>query len=178
VKKHIFALILFFVLTGSLLTVFANSSTAFTVPPLSQKTVNVNLNQGDSVNGTFSVTGGTGTGVDFIVTDPKGKELLSSNFTSAQSFSFSAKINGTYMMSFDNSFCSCEGGKNVTLEYSVSNSGGASVEDASSEGLPVISALVLTVAIAAVAVVAVVFLIRRPKANSESAKVPSVQKVG
>jgi multisubunit Na+/H+ antiporter MnhC subunit len=130
------------------------------------------------VNGTFSVTGGTGTGVDFIVTDPNGKQLSSSNFTSARSFSFSAKINGTYVMSFDNSFCSCEGGKNVTLEYSVSNSGGTSIEAASSEGFPVISALVLTAAIAAVSVVAVVFLIGRPKANLESAKVTSAQNVG
>ena len=119
-NKHIFVLIVFFVLLGSL-TVFVHAQQTFTVPPLSEQTVKVNLNQGDSVNGTFSVSGGTGTGVDFMVSDPNGKELLSYNYTSYTSFSFSASITGTYILSFDNSFCSCVGGKTVTLNYSVND---------------------------------------------------------
>ena len=119
-NKHILALIVFLVLLSSL-TAFVHASQTFTVPPLSEQTVNVNLSQGDFVNGTVSVSGGTGTGVDFMVTDPNGKELLSYNYTCFTNFSFSASITGTYLLSFDNSFCSCYGGKNVTLDYSVND---------------------------------------------------------
>ena len=54
VNKPIFVLIVFLMLLGSL-TVFVHAQQTFTVPPLSEKTVNVNLNQGDSVKGTVSV---------------------------------------------------------------------------------------------------------------------------
>ena len=145
----------------------------FTVPPLSEQTVKVNLNQGDSVNGTFSVSGGTGTGVDFMVSDPNGKELLSYNYTSYTSFSFSASITGTYILSFDNSFCSCVGGKNVTLDYSVndkpvqvSSQGGS---DGSNGGFPIVIILVLVIVIVAIAVV--VILMRRPRTNTNNAAV-------
>lgn len=171
---RIFGLILLLVLIGSSLTVFVNASTMFTVPPLSEKNVNVNLKQGDSVKGSFSVTGGTGTGVDFCVTNPDGKQLLSYNFTSYQSFAFSASINGTYTLSFDNSFCSCEGGKNVTLEYSVNKAVSSGLDVASSGGFPVVPTVVLAAVIVAAATA--VFLIRRPRANTE-AKVTKVTKM-
>ena len=164
-KKHAFAFVVILVLVGSSLTVLVDAQQEFTVPPESAKTVTINLNKGEFVNGSFSVTGGTGTGVDFCVSNPNGKELINCNFTSSKSFSFPALTAGTYRLSFDNSFCSCVGGKNVTLEYSITQPASNSTQASSYEGLPIIEVLVLVVAI--VAVTAVVILMKRStKANN------------
>jgi hypothetical protein len=164
VNKPIFVLIVFLMLLGSL-TVFVHAQQTFTVPPLSEKTVNVNLNQGDSVKGTVSVSGVTGTGVDFMVSDPNGKELLSYNYTSYTSFSFSASITGTYILSFDNSFCSCAGGKNVTLNYSVNDKPvQVSSQGGSNGGFPIVIILIFDIVVAAIT--AFVILIRRPRTNN------------
>ena len=167
VSKPIFVLIVFFLLLGSL-AVFVHASQTFTVPPLSEQTVKVNLNQGDFVKGTVSVSGGTGTGVDFMVNDPNGKEILSYNYTTYTTFSFSASITGTYTLSFDNSFCSCEGGKNVTLNYSVNDkTAQGSLEVTSKGGFPTIIILILISA--SVAIVAVVILMRHQKTKTDTA---------
>ena len=132
------------------------------------KSVNLNLNRGDSVSGTLSVTGGTGTGVDFMVSDPNGKDLLSYNYTSYTSFLFSASITGTYDLIFNNSFCSCEGGKNVTLNYSVNDkTAQGSLEVTSKGGFPTIIILILISA--SVAIVAVVILMRHQKTKTDTA---------
>lgn len=141
----------------------------FTVPPLSEQTVKVNLNQGDCVNGTFSASGGTGTGVDFAVMNPNGKELLSYNYTTLKTFSFSASTAGTYELSFDNSFCSCEGGKNVMLTYSVSKPVQGSLAAKSNQEFPFIIVLILVIVIVAAAVV--VMMMRRQKINVNNAAV-------
>jgi len=162
----VFVLIVFLVLLGSI-TTFAHAAQTFTVPPGSKQAVNVNLNQGDSVNGTISVSGGTGTGVDFTVTDPNGKELLSYNYTSYTGFSFSASINGTYILGFDNSFCSCFGGKNVTLDYSVNDKPvQASIQDKSNGEFPTDIALIVVIVI--VAISAIIILMRRQTANTNN----------
>jgi hypothetical protein len=164
VNKPIFVLIVFLLLLASL-TVVVHAQQTFTVPPLSEKTVKVNLNQGDFVKGTVSVSGGTGTGVDFMVSDPNGKELLSYNYTSYTSFSFSASNTGTYVLSFDNSFCSCAGGKNVTLNYSVNDkSVQASSQGGSNGGFPLVIIPILVIVVAAIAVV--VILIRHPRTKN------------
>ena len=171
-KKFVFVLSVFFVLTASFFAVFVHASQVFTVPPLSEKTVSISLNQGESVNGSFSVTGGTGTGVDFLATDPNGKELLSYNFTSYESFSFTASVAGPYTLSFDNSFCSCVGGKNVILDYSVGLPVNATVstnsEVSSAGGLPAIAVIVLVVVVLSLA--AVVFFVRRSRLTAARAK--------
>ena len=159
-------------LLGSL-TVFVYAE-MFTVPPLGEQTVTVNLNQGDSVKGTVSVTGGTGTGVDFMVSDPNGNELLSYNYTSYTAFSFSASTTGVYTLSFDNSFCSCYGGKTVTLDYSVNNETvQVSMQGGSYEGYP-IAPIVLTFGVASAIVIStVLILMRRLRTNTNNATVSS-----
>ena len=165
-NKHIAVLIVFLVLLNSL-TVFVHASQTFTVPPLSEQTVKLNLSMGDSVNGTVSVTGGTGTGVDFMVTDPNGKELLSYNYTSFTSFSFSASINGTYILGFDNSFCSCVGGKNVTLDYSVNDKPvQVSSPGGSNGGFPTLITLIFVIVILAVAAVVILMSLKTNKNNT------------
>ena len=163
-NKPIFVLIVFFLLWGSL-TALVHAQQTFTIPPLSERTVKLNLNQGESVSGTVSVSGGTGTGVDFMVNDPNGKELLSYNYTSYTSFAFSASITGTYILSFDNSFCSCVGGKTVTLNYSVNDKPvQVSSQGGSNGGFPFVIIIILVMVVVAIAVV--VILIRRPRTNS------------
>jgi len=182
VKKPIFTLIIFVLLLGSLAS-FVHAET-FTVPPLSERTVKLDLNQGDSVKGTISVTGGTGTGVNFMVSDPDGKEVLSYNYTTYATFSFSASITGTYTLSFDNSFCSCAGGKNVTLNYSVNQepvqvrlpSGANTPFQVNSQSgfngaLPLVIVLVLVIVIVAIA--SFVIFMRRSRAKNSNAVVTS-----
>ena len=167
VNKPIFVLIVLFLLLFSS-TVFVHAQQTFTVPPLSERTVKLNLNQGNSVSGTISVSGGTGTGVDFMVSDPNGKELLSYNYTSYTNFAFSASITGTYVLSFDNSFCSCAGGKTVSLDYSVSDKPvQVSSQGGSNGGFPIVIVLVLVIVIVAIA--AVVISMRRPRTNTNNA---------
>jgi predicted phage tail protein len=169
VNKPIFALIVLLPFLVSL-TVFACAQQTFVVPPLSEKTINVTLNQGESVKGTVSVTGGTGTGVDFAVIDPDGNKLLSYNYTSYTSFSFNALIAGTYALSFNNSFCSCVGGKNVELDYSVNGKPLQGSSNAGSNGK--FSTLIIAMSVVVIAVaVAVVLLIRRLSANAKDASV-------
>lgn len=165
-NKPFLVLTVFLLAVGSS-AVFVHAQT-FTVPPLSQQTVNVNLNRGDCVNGTFSALGGTGTGIDFKVTDPNGKELLSYNYTSSKAFSFSATANGTYKLCFDNSFCSCEGGKNVTLDYSVNTLAQGSIEAGSNKGFPVAMVLISVAVAAIIVIAAVVTITRRPKQKAKS----------
>ena len=167
VNKSIFVLIVFFLLLVSS-TVFVHAQQTLTVPPLSERTVKLNLNQGTSVSGTISVSGGTGTGVDFMVSDPNGKELLSYNYTSYTSFVFSASITGTYVLSFDNSFCSCSGGKTVSLDYSVNDKPvQASSQGGPNGGFPIVIVLLLVIIII-VAIVAVVILMRRPRTDANN----------
>ena len=166
-NKPIFVLIVFLMLLGSL-TVFVYAE-MFTVPPLGEQTVTVNLNQGDSVKGTVSVTGGTGTGVDFMVSDPNGNELLSYNYTSYTAFSFSASTTGVYTLSFDNSFCSCVGGKNVTLTYSINDkTAPGDLTAKSTAAFPDSTLTILVVVMVGVAVAVVVILMRRPETNPDA----------
>lgn len=169
VKKHIFALIVFLVLLSSL-TVLVDASQTISIPPQTKQVVSVSLSQGDSVNGTISVSGGSGGGIDFMVSDPNGKKLLSYNYTTYTSFSFSASINGSHLFSFDNSFCSCTTGKNVTIDCSVNNKlVQGSFQHTSNGGVPVFVALILVIVTLAVA--AVVILTRRARTSTNNATV-------
>lgn len=175
-KKHIFAFAIAVALLTSTIT-FVHASQEFTVPPLSEKTIALNLSQGQICRGSFSVTGGTGTGVDFSVSDPEGKQILSYNFTSQQNFSFSAIVGGIYVLSFNNEFCSCEGGKNVTLDYAVNQPAVSKVAASSTSSFP-IAATALIIAAVAAAVVAAVILVRHRKAiSSHTPKKPLIQEV-
>jgi len=122
---------------------FVHASQTFTVLPGNKQNVNVSLSKGDFVNGTVSVSGGSGIGVNFNVSDPSGRELLSQNYVTFTNFSFSASSSGTYTLTFDNSFCSCTTGKTVTLDYDVNNSTQSNAEVLSAAGLSLAIAIVL-----------------------------------
>ena len=166
-NKHVAGLVVFLMLMSCLIA-SVHAAQTFTVPPLSRQTIKVNLNQGDSIAGAFSVSGGTGTGVDFTVIDPSGKQLLNYNWTSGASFSFSASSTGMYLLNFDNSFCSCYGGKNVTLSYSIDDKTvQQSIQDSPYKGFPTTpTALVLSVAIV-ISILAVAILRGHRRQKSE-----------
>jgi emp24/gp25L/p24 family/GOLD len=162
--KKIFAVIFFLILLGSL-TSYVHATQTFTIPPGNKQIVNVNLNKGDFVNGTVSVSGGSGAGVDFTVSDPNGKELLGYNYVSNTNFSFSASTAGRYILIFDNSFCSCTTGKNVTLDYAVNDSTQLSSEGLSI-GFQIAVIIVLAFVILTIAAVVIIKTRLRTKPNN------------
>jgi hypothetical protein len=105
-----------------------------------------------------------------MVTDPNGKHLTSYNYTSYANFSFSASVTGTYLFTFDNSFCTCEGGKNVTLDYAVIEVSSTPVplssQGESNIGFPILITLIAVIVITTG--VAAVIKIRRRKTNSNN----------
>ena len=172
-NKRILVLIPFVLVFLSSFSVLVYASQTFTVAPLSSQPINVELVAGDSVNGTFSVTGGTGTGIDFMVKDPNGKQLLSYNFTSSKNFSFSASTNGSYTLIFGNSFCSCEGGKTVTLNYSINEKTiSGSLEGTSDRLVSIV--MVITLVSLVLVIVAVVILMRQQRNNANKQSLNSL----
>lgn len=148
------------------LTSFVHATQTFTISPGNKQNENVTLNKGDFVNGTISVSGGSGIGVDFNVSDPNGKELLSQNYVTYTNFSFSAYATGTYTLTFDNSFCSCTTGKNVTLDYVVNNSTQSISESLFAAGFPIAIMVILTIAILTIAIVVIIKISFRKEPNN------------
>jgi len=91
----------------------------FTVPPLNEVVRTIELNEGEKVSGSISVTGGSGNDIDFYVTDHSGNTILTYTRATQTSFSFTSSTTGTYTLHFSNTF-SIISSKSVTLDYSVS----------------------------------------------------------
>ena len=90
----------------------------------SQCTLTFNLNNGDQVSGSISVTGGSGNDINFYITNPTGGQIYNAGRVSGgTSFSFTADSSGAYILHFDNSF-SLLSSKQVTASYDVTPSGG------------------------------------------------------
>jgi len=167
--RYIFWSATFVLLLAVTLYACAGADQTFSIAPLSQKTITLPLTESQCVNGSFSVTGGTGTGLDFLISAPDGSKMLSSNFTSGQNFNFDANTNGNFTLTFSNSFCSCEGGKNVSLTYNVSQNALSSEKSDKSEELPTQTALLLSTAVAVAAVLASgALLLTRHKKRAEN----------
>ena len=86
-----------------------------------QCTLTLNLNNGDQVSGSVSISGGSGNDVNFYVTDPSGAQIYSAGRVSGgTSFSFTAAAAGGYIIHFDNGF-SIFSDKQVTISYDISS---------------------------------------------------------
>lgn len=133
-------------LLGSFLA-FACATQTFTVPNLTMQTVSLNLNQGDKVTGSITVSGGSGNDVTFTIQDPNGNTVKSYSHTTSNSFEFTASESGTYKLVFDNTF-SLLSSKSVTLDYSVQ-----SAIVGSGILIAVVAAIVIVIVVAAVLVV-------------------------
>jgi hypothetical protein len=95
----------------------------------SQCTLTFNLNNGDSVSGSISVTGGSGNDINFYITNPTGGQIYNAGRVSGgTSFSFTADSSGAYILHFDNSF-SLLSSKQITVSYDVTSSGGGGIPE-------------------------------------------------
>jgi len=91
----------------------------FTVPPGEEIKRWVWLKEEDELSGKITVLGGSGNDVNFYITDPNGNTILRKDRATRTSFSFKAKITGSYILHFDNTF-SWFSSKTVTLEHTIS----------------------------------------------------------
>jgi hypothetical protein len=131
------------VLLGAFLA-FASAAETFTVPNFSVHTVTLDLNQGDSVTGSVSVSGGTGNDINLIIQEPDGNIVATYSHITSSSFSFTASQKGTYKIIFDNTF-SLLTSKSVTVDYSVNSPSSTLV-------IAVVAVIIIVVVIAAIVV--------------------------
>jgi emp24/gp25L/p24 family/GOLD len=94
-----------------------------------QCTLTFNLNNGDKVSGSVSITGGSANDVNFYITNPSGAQIYNAGrINGGTSFSFTADASGAYILHFDNSF-SLFASKQVTVSYDVTSSGGGGIPE-------------------------------------------------
>lgn len=95
----------------------AGDNASFTLQPLKDRTITLNLKETDSVSGSFSVVSNDETGINFFVTDPYNNTILQYDNVFHRDFSFTAESDGSYQMRFDNSLSDAYS-KTVSLNYS------------------------------------------------------------
>ncbi len=110
-----FAALGVFILAGVLGVAFG-SNASFTLQPLKEHTITLDLKETDSVSGSFSTISNDETGVNFYVTDPFNNTILHYDNVLQRSFSFIAEVDGDYQLHFDNSL-STVNRKTVSLNY-------------------------------------------------------------
>jgi len=106
-----------FILAGVLGVAFG-SNASFTLQPLKEHTITLDLKETDSVSGSFSTVSNDETGVNFYVTDPYNNTILHYDNVLQRSFSFTAEVDGNHQLHFDNSL-STVNRKTVSLNYDI-----------------------------------------------------------
>jgi len=114
-QNSLLVLTVFAVLIGLVTGVAKATTENFTVPPRSEVTRQLKLQQNDRVAVSFSIVGESSHQLNFYLTDPNGKTILRHDRVGQTSFSFLAALTGTYVLHFDNSLSSES--KMVTLNY-------------------------------------------------------------
>jgi hypothetical protein len=104
------------------ITALASCSQTFTVPSLNVTTIQLRLNQGDTVSGSIMVSGGVGNDINFRVTDPQWNDLLIYSRIIQTEFSFQAPTSGSYILHFDNTIGLGALPKTITLDYNITQS--------------------------------------------------------
>jgi len=112
-KRHlaILSILLVFALTCNLASAYSGS---IDVPARDRKKVEVNLNNGDHVSGRVTLIGES---INFTVSDPDGRVILSYTVSNPVDFQFTTEKAGTYCFYFEN--YSSDEPKFVTLNYNV-----------------------------------------------------------
>jgi hypothetical protein len=78
-----------------------------------------NLDGGDRFSGSLSISGGGGSDIDFLVTNPQGITIVNlGRVSQGATFEFTAEDSGAYTLRFDNGF-SVFSSKTVSLSYDV-----------------------------------------------------------
>lgn len=98
------------------LGVVVGDNASFTLQPLKEHTINLSLQETDSVSGSFSVVSNDETGVNFYVTDPYNNTVLRYDNVLQRDFSFTVEVDGDHQLHFDNSLSDVSR-KMVSLNY-------------------------------------------------------------
>lgn len=107
-----------FLITISLVTYAAKAETEnITVPPESEFTRTLDLQNDDRVAIGFTVVGQSVDALNFYITDPHGDTIIEYETVGQKSFSLHATTPGVYILHFDNSLWQEE--KMVTLNYDI-----------------------------------------------------------
>jgi hypothetical protein len=114
-----FAALSAFILAGVLGVAFG-SNASFTLQPLKEHTITLDLKETDSVSGSFSTVSNDETGVNFYITDPYNSTILRYDNVLQRSFSFTAEVDGNYQLHFDNSVSAVDR-KTVSLNYDITH---------------------------------------------------------
>lgn len=78
---------------------------ALTISPDQAKTVFISASAGDRLAGSFSVQGGSGNDVNFLIKDPSGNTVVNGGRVSNNwQFDFVCASTGSFQIVFDNSF--------------------------------------------------------------------------
>jgi len=117
VQKSTYALLALVATISSLLIPIAMAIEAnFVIPPQKEQIITLNLQETDSVSGSFSVISNDETGVNFYIIDPRNQTVLRYDNVGQRKFLIIANITGNYQMHFDNSISSSSQ-KTVALNY-------------------------------------------------------------
>lgn len=108
---------LFLLIAGLVACSVEAGTETFSVPPETEVTKPLNLQEDDRVAIGFTVVGQTTSALDFYITDPSGNIVIQHESAGQRSFSLHAKTSGIYTFHFDNSNFLEE--KMVTLNYDV-----------------------------------------------------------
>ena len=156
------SMLLFFGITVLLIFVFSGVASASevkttSVPAGYVSTLTLNLQKGQTLSGSLSISGGSGNDVDFHVTNPQGSTIIDRGRVSGgTSFSFTADSDGAYTLHFDNSF-SLFSSKEVRTTYDVSS---PYVPNIGGTDLSVILLIVGIISVALIVIVAMVLVLR------------------
>lgn len=123
-KQDLALALTFVVLSTSVLLlsiefVFGDNA-SFTLQPLKEHTITLNLRETDSVSGSFSVVSNDESGVNFFVIDPYNATILRFDNVLQRNFSFVAEADGNYQLHFDNSVSETQR-KTVTVNYNMTH---------------------------------------------------------
>lgn len=110
------AIISTFVVLG-IIGVAVGENASFTLQPLKDRIITLDLKETDSVSGSFSVVSNDQNGINFYVTDPYNNTILQYDNVFHREFSFTAESDGSYQMHFDNSLSDVYS-KTVSANYS------------------------------------------------------------
>lgn len=112
------ALFLFLLLSLATIPLIGATSETFTVPANSNTNRSVHLDKGDKISGSISVTDGAGNYILFQIQDPTYGAVATYPSATSASFSFNAKLPGSYLFIFDNEFSSLAS-KQISFNYDI-----------------------------------------------------------
>lgn len=126
------------------------------VPPLIKKMFVFNLDEGEKVTGSLSISGGSGNDINFWITNPQGATVINlDRVSNGANFEFTAHQSGAYTFHFDNQF-SLFSSKTVSLTFDVSRA------------LPIDPIMLIAIGVAIIAVVIVISVAMRYRRKTQT----------